>query len=462
MKVGLPQPALRGSGVRIRPPMSGRSQRIIVVGGGLGGALLATLLGRSGYNVELHERRPDPRNAGASRGRSINLAVSVRGLHGLAQVGLEGRVLQQAIPMRGRMIHTPSGQTVFQPYDKDPGRYINSVSRAALNEILLDAARAEPNIRVHFDSRCLEVDSERGAARMVDTNSGAERTVEGDILVGVDGAYSAVRSSLQKTERFNYSQSYLAHGYKELTIPPGPGGTFQLERNALHIWPRKAFMMIALPNPDGSFTCTLFLPYAGEPGFNGLESEAQIREFFDRWFPDAAALMPTLIDDFQRNPVGSMVTIRCQPWWLGRAVLAGDAAHAVVPFYGQGMNAAFESCLALHECLLAHPDDPQRAFRDYESRRKRHVDALADLALANFIEMRDKTGSRAFRTYKRIERTLHRLFPGWYTPLYTLVSFTRTPYDDARQQARRQDQTALAVATCVLLALAVGAWMLFT
>ncbi len=432
-------------------------QRFVLVGGGLAGGLLATFLGRSGYEVELFERRSDPQAGNFVGGRSINLAVSVRGIDALRRAGLAEEVLHSAIPMRGRMIHALDGRLYFQPYDKDPTRCIYSIGRGALNAATLNAARRYPNVRVHFSARCVDVDLERPAARIARDGDATEE-IACDALIGVDGAFSAVRRAMQRCDRFDYSQTYLEHGYKELAIPPGGDGAWRLEKNALHIWPRCSYMMIALPNPDGSFTCTLFWPFEGSSSFASIRGDDDVRAFFERSFPDAVPLMPTLLDDFRRNPTGSMVTIRCRPWqYEGRVVLVGDAAHAVVPFYGQGMNAAFEDCVVFEECLRRHAPDLRAAFVDYEARRLPNTDALADLAVDNFVEMRDKTASRRFRAYKRLDRALHRLAPFWYTPLYTLVTFTRTPYAEAARRARRQDRAVAAAGAIILAALALAA-----
>jgi kynurenine 3-monooxygenase len=268
---------------------------------------------------------------------------------------------------------------------------------------------------------------------------------------------------MQKQEGFNYQQDYLTHGYKELTIPAGPGGTFQMEKNALHIWPRSTFMMIALPNLDGSFTCTLFWPHEGPGSFAALKTEADLLRFFREQFPDAVELMPSLTEDYQKNPVGSMVTIRCSPWHVcSRVVLLGDACHAVVPFLGQGMNAAFEDCTVLNQCLEEHAPDWEHAFRTYEVRRKENTDTLAELCIENFIEMRDRVSSRLFRLKKKLQVFLHRVFPRWYLPLYTLVTFTRVPYAQAFRRARIQDRmVALALGgTLTVLVLAVLFWLL--
>jgi kynurenine 3-monooxygenase len=267
-----------------------------------------------------------------------------------------------------------------------------------------------------------------------------------DAVIGVDGAFSAVRQSMQKRLKdFDYNESYLAHGYKELTIPPAPDGGWRMEKEALHIWPRKSFMMIALPNPDGSFTCTLFWEFEGPRSFASAKTDDDVRRFFDQEFSDAVPLMPKLLDDFRANPTGSLVTIRCGPWsYKDKVALVGDAAHAVVPFYGQGMNAAFEDCVVLDQCLAEFPDNRERAFAEYFSRRKENADALADLAVENFIEMRDKTASRAFRTKKKLDHLLEGLLPGKYLPLYTMVTFTRIPYAEAARRARRQDRVVYA------------------
>src|SRR5207302_6623261 len=280
----------------------------------------------------------------------------------------------------------------------------------------------------------------------------------GDAVIGVDGAFSSVRQSMQKKiTGFEYDDGYLAHGYKELTIPPTPDGSWRMEKEALHIWPRKSFMMIALPNPDGSFTCTLFWEFEGPRSFATTKTDDEIRRFFAAEFPDAVPLMPSLLDDFKTNPTGSLVTIRCEPWFFqDKVALVGDAAHAVVPFYGQGMNAAFEDCVVLDECLGKFPDDREHAFAEYFARRKENADALADLAIGNFIEMRDKTASRAFRAKKKLDHLLEAALPGVYLPLYTMVTFTRIPYAQAARRARLQDRILYAALVLIgILALAV-------
>src|SRR5437870_6810040 len=377
-------------------------------------------------------------------GRSINLASSTRGIHALEQIGIADEVLKHAIPMRGRMIHPAAAGSapIFAPYDVDPNKHINSIGRAALNTTVIEEAQRYPNVHVKFNHKCTEVDIDSPTAQLLNTSTSQPITALGDAVIGVDGAFSAVRQSMQlKIDKFEYDESYLAHGYKELTIPPGPDGSWQMEKEALHIWPRKSFMMIALPNPDGSFTCTLFWEFEGPRSFATTKTHDEVRDFFREEFPDAFPLMPTLLEDFRQNPTGSLVTIRCAPWFYkDKVALVGDAAHAVVPFYGQGMNAAFEDCVVLDECLAKFPDNRERAFAEYFSRRKENADALADLAVENFIEMRDKTASRAFRAKKRLDHLLEAALPGCYLPLYTMVTFTRIPYAKAARRARLQDR----------------------
>ena len=452
--------------------------KFILIGSGLAGGLLSAYLGRRRYDVDLYERRADPREGNIVGGRSINLAISTRGIHALEQIGIADEVLRHAIPMRGRMIHDKSGDLHFAPYDVDPSNCINSIGRAALNTTVIEAAQRYPNVRVHFNHRCTDVDLDTATAHLLEADVGASsveagvspanspnQIIEacGDAVIGVDGAFSAVRQSMQrKIGTFQYDESYLAHGYKELTIPPGLDGSWQMEKNALHIWPRKSFMMIALPNPDRSFTCTLFWEFEGERSFGTTKTDEDVRRFFEEEFPDAVPLMPTLLEDFKNNPTGSLVTIRCAPWYYrDKVCILGDAAHAVVPFYGQGMNAAFEDCVVLDECLEKFPDNRERAFSEYFSRRKENTDALADLAIGNFIEMRDKTASKTFRAKKKLDHLLEAALPGIYRPLYTMVTFTRLPYAEAARRARLQDRIVFAGIVALTLSILLLSILLF-
>jgi len=428
--------------------------KFVLIGSGLAGGLLAAYLGRRGYEVDLYERRADPREGNIVGGRSINLAISTRGIHALEQIGIADEALQHAIPMRGRMIHDKSGALHFSPYDVDPKNCINSIGRAALNTTVIEAAQRYPNVSVHFNHKCTDVDLDTPTVQFEAEHG--QLPAHGDAVIGVDGAFSAVRQSMQmQINRFKYDESYLAHGYKELTIPPASDGSWRMEKNALHIWPRKSFMMIALPNPDSSFTCTLFWEFEGPRSFATTKTDDGVCRFFEEEFPDAVPLMPTLLEDFKNNPTGSLVTVRCAPWYYqDKVCLLGDAAHAVVPFYGQGMNAAFEDCVVLDECLEEFPENRERAFAEYFFRRKVNADALADLAIGNFIEMRDKTASKTFRAKKKLDHFLEAALPGIYLPLYTMVTFTRIPYATAAKRARTQDAIVYTAIIAIVLIIA--------
>ena len=431
-----------------------------IVGAGLAGPLLAVFLGQRGYRVHLLEMRSDPRGSEGGGGRSINLALSERGLYALGRAGLENEARAISIPMRGRMMHAVSGATTFQPYGTERSQHLNSISRGRLNVLLLEAALACPGVEVTFNAKCADYDPGARTLEIVDTKTEISRHVPVDVVVGADGAFSRIRAAFLRRERFDFRQDYLEYGYKELTLPPIEG-RFALEPEALHIWPRRTYMMIALPNTDATFTCTLFWPYEGNPSFATIRTPESIRSFFSTTFPDAVPYLPRLVEEFEEHPVGSLVTVRCRPWHdEGRAVLLGDAAHAVVPFYGQGMNASFEDCAVLAECIERHAPRWDRAFGEFEAMRKPHTDALAELAVENFVEMRDKVGSKPFLWRKRGERWLHRLFPRWYLPLYSMVTFSRIPYATARRRARIQDRVVLTAIAALCLAAIVG-WIVF-
>lgn len=412
----------------------------VIVGNGLAGPLLAVLLARDGWKVKLAERRGDPRAQGYHGGRSINLALSARGLAGLASAGLDSIVRERdLIPMPGRMMHARDGTLTFQPYSKDTKDAINSVSRGGLSLTLIRAAAELPGVEVAFDHLCVDADIATGTA-LLRRPDGSESRVQGDLLIGADGAFSAIRGAMQKTDRFEYSQTYLGHGYKELHIPALASGAHAMDPHALHIWPRGGAMMIALPNRDGSFTCTLFWPFEGDHSFAGLKSEAEVKEFFRREYADAVPLMPTLAADFMHNPTSSLVTVKCFPWqYAGRTVLIGDAAHAIVPFYGQGINCGFEDCVELAGCLKQSKGDQRAALLEYQARRKPNADAIADMAVENFVEMRDKVGRHEFLYRKRVEQAVHGLFEGRWTPQYNLVSFSTVPYTEARTRGKELD-----------------------
>ena len=316
--------------------------KFIIVGSGLAGSLAACYLGEAGYEVDVYELRGDMRAGGIPGGKSINLALSHRGIEGLRRVGLADAVLKDAVPMRGRMMHAVDGSLSFQPYGKDDTQCINSVSRGQLNITLLEAADTYESVRLFFHEKCTDVDLDTGEVTLLNTESNETHTACGDIILSADGAFSCVRAAMQRQSGFNYSQTYLEHGYKELVIPPGEGGGFAMEKNALHIWPRRSFMMIALPNADESYTCTLFWPFTGDSSFEAIHDKEELLRLFRREFADAVPLLPTLAEDYFTNPVGSLVTVKCSPWYYqDKVLLLGDAAHAIVPFYGQGINAGF-------------------------------------------------------------------------------------------------------------------------
>lgn len=427
---------------------------VAVVGAGLTGCLLAYYLARRGHRVDLYERRPDPRRTGAERGRSINLAISERGLDALRRVGLEDRVMADALPMRGRMVHPVAGEAVLQPYSADGARAINSISRSALNDTLLDAAESEPGVTVHFEHRLTDLDTRSGTSTFATPDGEVHAAAR--VVFGADGAGSAVRGRLLAQEDIDETLDFLDHGYKELTIPP-VDGEFALDPAALHIWPRGSAMMIALPNPDRSFTCTLFWPTGGTQSFASLSSPAAVERHFRTHYPDLVPLAPSLVDDYLAHPVGLLGTVRCAPWQAGGSVcLIGDAAHAIVPFYGQGANCGFEDVVVLDRCL-DEAGSWERALELFESRRKTHTDTIADMALDNFVEMRDKVASPVFRATKAVEHALERLLPGRYVSRYELVSFSTVPYADIRRRIGVQQSVVGGIAALLAGTVAVAA-----
>ncbi|MBX2915239.1 MAG: FAD-dependent monooxygenase [Cyclobacteriaceae bacterium] len=425
-------------------------KNIAIAGAGLVGSLLAIYLKKRGYSVTVFERRGDMRKAGAETGRSINLALSNRGIRALEEVGLADELKKVAIPMHGRMMHDKNGNLSSFAYGKE-GQFINSVSRSGLNVVLMNEAE-RLGVEFRFEQRIAKVDLER-TTLLVDSNQsivhgqlaaidhGLLTNKNFDYIIGADGAFSAVRTAFQFTDRFDYQQDYIDHGYKELHIPPGANGVFQLEKNYLHIWPRESFMMIALPNPDGSFTCTLFFPFEGDPSFSSLKTKQDVQRFFKETFPDAQLLMPDLLEDFESNPTSSLVTIRCYPWVRNKTLLIGDAAHAIVPFYGQGMNAGFEDCRILNNLLTKHSDNWENVLPEFQQSRKPDADAIAQLALDNFVEMRDLVADSDFLLRKKIEAKLYELFPDKWIPLYPMVTFMDTMrYSDALAISKKQSK----------------------
>jgi kynurenine 3-monooxygenase len=414
------------------------SRQVTILGAGLVGSLLAIILRKRGYEVALYERRQDMRSASISAGKSINLATSARGWRGLEIAGMKGLLEPLAIPMYGRYLHQADGNTAFQPYSKN-NEAIYSISRGDLNKKLMSAAE-EIGVNIYFEHRCIHVDV---AANVVhfELPDNSKKIIQADLLFGADGAFSALRESYTHLNRMNCDQHYLEYGYKELCILPGKNGEWLMEKNALHIWPRGNYMLIALPNTDGSYTCTLFLPFEGEVSFERLKTEDDVTAFFDKQFPDAKALMPGLLEDFFTNPTASLITTHIGKWhFKDKSALIGDAAHAIVPFYGQGMNAGFEDCTILNGLMDKYGDDWDTILKEYEIKRRPNGDAVAALALLNFTEMRDKVADPVFLERKKIEKEIGKRFPDQFVSVYEMVSFSHTPYDTAIQCIQAQDR----------------------
>ncbi len=415
-------------------------ERIIISGAGLVGSLWAVFLAKRGYQVDIYERRSDMRKLGGDGGRSINLAMSVRGWKALEKVGIQEDIRETAIAMKGRMMHSTDGDLTFQAYGKED-EAIYSVSRAGLNRKLMDIAESYENVNFHFEMPCTGLDTRTGDIHFENEKTGEHSTESAAYVFGADGAFSAVRGAMQKTPRFNYSQYYLPHGYKELHIPANENGDFAMDPDSLHIWPRGEFMLIGLPNPDKSFTCTLFLPFEGEESFSKLKTDEQILGFFNTYFKDTIPLMPTLLEDFKNNPTSSLVTIKCDPWHLLHKVLImGDASHAIVPFYGQGMNSGFEDCTILDELADECNEDWTEVIRRFNDTRIENADAISDLAIRNFVEMRDLVGDPKFLLRKKIAAWLHEQYPEDFLPLYSMVTFSHVPYSVAMEEGFAQDE----------------------
>lgn len=427
-----------------------KQENILIIGAGLCGSLLALRLGQRGFNVRVIEMRQDLRKVDISAGRSINLAFSNRGLKAIKLVGLESKVASLCIPMHGRMIHDKEGNTFLSNYSGRKNESINSISRELLTALLLDEAEALDTVTIEFDKRCAKVDFENKVGYFENAVSGDTFKVSADLIFGTDGAGSSLRKSYYQERKFlfSFSQNYLTHGYKELTIPPTKSGDFNAFKNALHIWPRGDFMIIALPNLDGSFTVTLFLSYeTGEYNFNNLTTPEIVTEFFQKEFPDALDLMPNLVAEFFENPTAPLGTVKCFPWhYKGNSILLGDAAHAIVPFYGQGMNASFEDVVEFDAFLDVHQGDWGATFKAFETHRKQDTDAIADLAIDNFHEMKAHIANPLFQEKRKIEMALEAEFPDDYYSKYSLVTFKETiGYNEAMTVGRAQDKAILSL-----------------
>lgn len=414
-------------------------KEVTIIGAGLVGSLLSIYLSKRGHKVKIFERRADMRKEKTIAGRSINLALSDRGIKALEEVGIMEDIKKIAIPMHGRFIHNADTSTAFQPYGNQ-GQFINSVSRGELNKKLMDLAEKN-GVEISFNEKCEKIDWEKNEISFEGANHQLS-TINYQLLFGSDGAYSAARLTHQlQHDRFDYQQHYIDCGYKELTIPAAPAGEFLIEKNALHIWPRGNYMMIALPNLDGSFTCTLFFPFEGKTSFAALDTREKVKTFFEKNFPDTIELIPNLEEDFFNNPTASLVTVKCFPWIRkDEFALIGDAAHAIVPFFGQGMNCGFEDCSVLNGLIEKYNEDWVKILHEYQVLRKPDADAIAELALANFIEMRDRVGDPKFLLQKKIETAFSRKYPGKWIPAYSQVTFNpQIRYSEALKNSVRQE-----------------------
>jgi len=424
--------------------MSARRPRAVIVGAGMSGPLMAIYLARRGFAVGVYERRGDLRHEKVTAAKSIKLTLAERGLHALSEVGLAEKVKRTCcIPLYGRAVHSGNGATAFIPYGKNRDEVIYSFSRNDLNTLLLDAAEAEPGVELSFHQRCVEIDKQSGALACRDERSGETRRVEAEVLIGADGAYSTVRQLMNRGERVDFRQEFLPWGYKELSIAAAHGGAHQMDRHALHIWPCGDHMLFALPNLDGTFNAVCVLPYEGENSFATVRDGDEAVRLFRRYFGDALPLMPRLREEFASRSVSDFLTTYSSRWhFAGKVVLIGDACHAVVPFYGQGMNAAFEDCSVLDRCIAAHPGDWQAAFAEFQALRKENTDVLAEISVANFHELRDTVRRPIVAGRKQTAIFLNRLFSRVALPIYTMISHTNIPYAECVRRARRQDRIA--------------------
>lgn len=408
---------------------------ISIIGGGPVGSLLSIYLARKNFLIHVYEKRPDLRGSKKTEGRSINLALSHRGLQALYEVGLEEKIKDITVPMKGRMIHKENGDLHFLPYGESH-QFINSISRNELNQLLISHAE-NLGVNFHFNTNCESIELETGNAELI--SNGEKTSIRNQLIIGADGAFSEVRNALQKIPGYDFKKEILSHGYKELHIP-SVNGKHAIEKNALHIWPREQFMLIALPNMDGSFTATLFLPFTGPNSFEQIKTGNDVTDFFTQFFPDALTLIPDLEKDFFTLNPSTLVTVHCYPWiYKDKIAVIGDAAHAITPFYGQGMNAGFEDCRVLNSIIDDYLPDWNKIFEIYQEERKENADAIAELALQNFIEMRDLVADPQFVLRKKIEAKIHQQFSS-YLPLYSMVTFSDIPYKVALQKGKEYDR----------------------
>jgi kynurenine 3-monooxygenase len=417
-----------------------KKNEISILGSGLIGSLLSIYLRKRGLDVNVYEKRADNRNQEyKEEGRSINMALSDRGWKSLEKVGLKEKILPLTIPMYGRKIHNEHGETTFIPYGKE-GQAIYSISRGKFNQLLMDEAEKE-GVKIHFEHKIEDIDLRFNELTVSSPKNNLEK-ISSEVIIGSDGAYSSLRNAMLKQVRFNYKQEYISHGYKELSIPPTESGEFAMDPNALHIWPRGSFMLIALPNPDKSFTCTLFLPFdGGRVSFENIRDEKDLKGVFQTYFDDAIQMMPQLTEQYFTNPTSALIDIECYPWMLNKSLLIGDACHAMVPFYGQGMNCGFEDCLILDNLIEKLGTTAwELVFAKFQKIRKPDTDAISQLAMENFEEMKAQVSDPKFAIRKKIEAKLHGLFPNDWIPLYTMVTFSDMPYSEAYILGKLQEK----------------------
>jgi kynurenine 3-monooxygenase len=417
-----------------------KKENAIIVGGGLVGCLLAAYLSKRGYRVDVFDRNPDPRGAEAKPGRAINLTICDRGFKALDAVHAGDIVRRISVPAYGRMIHSLNSELNYQPYGNN-GEAIYSVLRTDLGTVLLEFAEQQPNVEFHFNEKCVSLELEPLKVEFEETGSGRCRSWEAARVFGADGAFSAVRTLMQRLSRFNYSQEYLDQGYKELTLPASSPVAWAGKKKVLHMWPRGRYVLLGFPNTDGSFTCSLHMPFEGTPSYSSIRTPADVRAFFRAEFPDVADEIPNLEEDYFVYPPNPMLTIRCAPWTFeGKVALIGDAAHVLFPYYGQGANAGFEDCELLMNCLEKHDDNWQAAFQEYEQIRKPNMDAIADMCAEHYVELRDLVGDSQFLLRKSVERKVNQMYPEKYVPLYSMIAFSSMPYCEAlrRDQVQRR------------------------
>ncbi|HZI20306.1 MAG TPA: NAD(P)/FAD-dependent oxidoreductase [Pyrinomonadaceae bacterium] len=439
-------------------------RKIVIVGAGASGPVMAVFLARRGHEVEVYERRPDMRRQGCAAGKSVNITLAERGLRVLKAAGVPfDELMRRTVPLKGRMVHTGGGRLKFQAYGQTDSEVIYSVMRNDVNVLLLDLLDRQPGVKLFFGHSCVGLDRQDGAITFREVETGEERRVKADVIIGADGTFSAVRRHMQRGVRADYTQMFLEAGYRELRIPAAPDGSYKVDPNVLHVWPRGECLLLAMANADGTFTCTCILPFEGERSFQALDTEERVMEFFRANFSDAVPLIPHLAEQFMQARTAEFITTTTSRWYYeDKVVILGDACHTVTPFYGQGMNAALEDCIALDQCIGKHGDDWRAAFAEFQAVRKRHTDVLAELSVRNYYELCDKARMPRVALQKKIDFALHRLFPNRWVPLYTMISHSMTPYADAVERARRQQRLLTFCGVTALLDLvtaSAGLWL---